>query len=221
MVTRRITAGLTAGAALTLALSAAAPALAGYGAHGEHGEHGHGGNHQDQGHAPERAGRPRRPARCRRAGSRPHPGHRDGRDVQPGPRAATPVAPLARCSTRRRGPASSSSARSPRTSPPRSRRATHGTIWLLTGGASPDEPAADNGATLFKWKPGWAAPVAFADIAGYQRSDPDPYDLEDLPADSNPSASRPCATAASWSPTPPATTCCTSQVPATSRPSPG
>ena len=62
----------------------------------------------------------------------------------------------------------------------------HGTIWLLTGGASPDEPAADNGATLFKWKPGWAAPVAFADIAEYQVSDPDPYDLEDLPADSNP-----------------------------------
>ncbi|WP_345523908.1 ScyD/ScyE family protein [Nocardioides conyzicola] len=62
----------------------------------------------------------------------------------------------------------------------------HGTIWLLTGGASPDEPAADNGATLFKWKAGWAAPVAFADIAAYQESDPDPYDLEDLPADSNP-----------------------------------
>ncbi|GAA4760531.1 hypothetical protein GCM10023350_53580 [Nocardioides endophyticus] len=62
----------------------------------------------------------------------------------------------------------------------------HGTIWLLTGGASPDEPAADNGATLFKWRPGWAAPVAFADIAEYQESDPDPYDLENLPADSNP-----------------------------------
>jgi hypothetical protein len=61
-----------------------------------------------------------------------------------------------------------------------------GTIWLLTGGASPDEPAADNGATLFKWKPGWAAPMAFADIAEYQESDPDPYDLENLPADSNP-----------------------------------
>jgi hypothetical protein len=62
----------------------------------------------------------------------------------------------------------------------------HGTIWLLTGGASPDEPAATNGATLFKWKPGWAAPVAFADIAAYQATDPDPYDLENLPADSNP-----------------------------------
>ena len=45
---------------------------------------------------------------------------------------------------------------------------SHGTIWLLTGGASPDEPAADNGATLFKWKPGWAAPMPFADIAAYQ-----------------------------------------------------
>ena len=62
----------------------------------------------------------------------------------------------------------------------------HGTIWLLTGGASPDEPAATNGATLFKWKPGWAAPVAFANIAEYQAGDPDPYDLENLPGDSNP-----------------------------------
>lgn len=62
----------------------------------------------------------------------------------------------------------------------------HGTIWLLTGGASPDEPTADNGATLFKWKAGWSAPVAFADIAAYQATDPDPYDLENLPEDSNP-----------------------------------
>jgi hypothetical protein len=62
----------------------------------------------------------------------------------------------------------------------------HGTIWLLTGGASPDEPAADNGATLFKWKPGWAAPVEFADIAQHQASDPDPYDLEGAPNTSNP-----------------------------------
>ena len=63
---------------------------------------------------------------------------------------------------------------------------THHTVWLLTGGAPPDSPAADGGATLFRWRPGWDAPEPFADIAAYQASDPDPYDLEDLPGDSNP-----------------------------------
>ena len=72
----------------------------------------------------------------------------------------------------------------------------HGTIWLLTGGGPPPEdpeaeaPTADEAqaapATLFKWRPGWDAPVAFADIAAYQATDPDPYDLENFPADSNP-----------------------------------
>jgi hypothetical protein len=62
----------------------------------------------------------------------------------------------------------------------------HGTIWLLTGGAEPGTPSAENGATLFKWRWGWDAPVPVADIAAYQASDPDPYDLEDFPEDSNP-----------------------------------
>ena len=64
----------------------------------------------------------------------------------------------------------------------------HGTIWLLTGGATPGQPTTDagGGATLFKWRPGWSAPVAVADIAAYQQTDPDPYDLENLPEDSNP-----------------------------------
>ncbi len=62
----------------------------------------------------------------------------------------------------------------------------HGTVWLLTGGAEPGTPSADNAATLFKWRWGWDAPVPFADIAAYQASDPDPYDLEDFPEDSNP-----------------------------------
>jgi hypothetical protein len=62
----------------------------------------------------------------------------------------------------------------------------HGTVWILTGAAGPGAPASANASTLFKWKPGWAEPVAFANIAEYQKSDPDPYDLEDLPEDSNP-----------------------------------
>ena len=41
-------------------------------------------------------------------------------------------------------------------------------------------------ATLFKWRPGWDHPVAVADIAAYQATDPDPYDLEGFPEDSNP-----------------------------------
>jgi hypothetical protein len=71
------------------------------------------------------------------------------------------------------------------------------TIWLLTGGGEPPAARASTlgrqstaapapPATLFKWRPGWAAPRAFADIAAYQATDPDPYDLEDFPEDSNP-----------------------------------
>jgi hypothetical protein len=62
----------------------------------------------------------------------------------------------------------------------------HGTIWLLTGGAAPEEPATENTATLYRWRWGWDAPVAVADIAAYQATDPDPYDLEGVPEDSNP-----------------------------------
>jgi hypothetical protein len=60
------------------------------------------------------------------------------------------------------------------------------TVWILTGGAEPGTPAADGAATLYQWHPGDDAPVAFADIAAYQATDPDPYDLEDFPEDSNP-----------------------------------
>ncbi|MFC6287603.1 ScyD/ScyE family protein [Nocardioides sp. GCM10027113] len=83
------------------------------------------------------------------------------------------------------------------------------TVWLLTTiGGGPEE---ENGAhraplsklrtangvvpngepehlpqTLFKWKPGWPHPKPVADIAAYQQTDPDPYDQEDFPEDSNP-----------------------------------
>jgi len=58
-----------------------------------------------------------------------------------------------------------------------------GTVWLLTGGGEPTDPTA---ARLFKWRWGWDDPVEVANIAAYQATDPDPYDLEDFPEDSNP-----------------------------------
>ncbi len=87
--------------------------------------------------------------------------------------------------------------------PPAVALGRHGTVYLLTGAAGPPEdpearalrsiagadaapadPAA--GATLFKWRSGWSAPRPIADIAAYQATDPDPYDLEGVPEDSNP-----------------------------------
>jgi hypothetical protein len=62
----------------------------------------------------------------------------------------------------------------------------HGWVYVLTGGAEPGEPTAENAATLFKWRRGWDAPEEVVDIAAYQATDPDPYDLEDFPEDSNP-----------------------------------
>lgn len=62
----------------------------------------------------------------------------------------------------------------------------HHTVWLLTGGAGPDAPLGENDAKLFKWRPGWAEPVVFADIGAYQQTDPDPFNLEGDPAESNP-----------------------------------
>jgi hypothetical protein len=57
------------------------------------------------------------------------------------------------------------------------------TVWVLTGAG---EGEGGGAATLYRWKRGWDAPEAFADIAAYQATDPDPYDLEDNPTDSNP-----------------------------------
>jgi len=67
-------------------------------------------------------------------------------------------------------------------------RGLHGIVWILTGGSGPEapSPAPAGAATLFKWRPGWAAPKAFADIGAYQKTDPDPYNLADDPGESNP-----------------------------------
>jgi hypothetical protein len=67
-------------------------------------------------------------------------------------------------------------------------RGLHGTVWILTGGAAPDAPGPlpAGSATLYKWRPHHGAPKVFADIGAYQKTDPDPYDLESNPTDSNP-----------------------------------
>lgn len=56
----------------------------------------------------------------------------------------------------------------------------HG-VFLLTGAG--DEAGA---ATLYRWKPGDAAPTELANIAKYQGNDPDPYNLENPAGESNP-----------------------------------
>lgn len=82
--------------------------------------------------------------------------------------------------------------------PPAIAAGRHGTVWLLTGGGPPPEeerrllrgpttaePPGAN-ATLFKWRRGFDAPQPVADIAAYQATDPDPFDQEGAPEDSNP-----------------------------------
>lgn len=85
--------------------------------------------------------------------------------------------------------------------PPAISQGPHGTIYLLTGamGGPPESgrqasmlrssrPSATavRGSVLYKWRPGWTDPRIVADIAKYQASDPDPYDQENFPEDSNP-----------------------------------
>ena len=60
-----------------------------------------------------------------------------------------------------------------------------GVTYALTGGGGPEGDAPPGGATLFKLRPGKSAQVV-ADIAAYQAHDPDPYDQENLPTESNP-----------------------------------
>lgn len=69
----------------------------------------------------------------------------------------------------------------------------HGTVYILTGVAGgPEgteeipEDVIEASSKLYKWRPGWSEPRVLADIADYQKTDPDPNDLEDLPEDSNP-----------------------------------
>lgn len=56
-----------------------------------------------------------------------------------------------------------------------------GETFALTAGGPPGTGAG----TLYRWNPGTGFRMA-ADIMAYQQNDPDPYDLEDIPEESNP-----------------------------------
>jgi hypothetical protein len=61
-----------------------------------------------------------------------------------------------------------------------------GVTYALTGaGGEPGQPPTPGATTLYKLRAGKPAQVV-ADIAAYQKTDPDPYDLENNPTDSNP-----------------------------------
>lgn len=57
-----------------------------------------------------------------------------------------------------------------------------GTTFILTSGGAPGSGAG----TLYRWTAQSQAAVPLADIMAYQQTDPDPYDLEDNPYDTNP-----------------------------------
>jgi len=61
-----------------------------------------------------------------------------------------------------------------------------GETFVLTAGGAPGEPPSPGAATLYRWTPGAQGVRAVANIAAYQITDPDPYDLEDAPEESNP-----------------------------------
>ncbi|HET9420752.1 MAG TPA: ScyD/ScyE family protein [Nocardioides sp.] len=63
----------------------------------------------------------------------------------------------------------------------------HGKIYILTGaGGEPGGEPVEGAQTLFKWRPGYDAPVPVFNVGEYQQGDHDPYDLEGVPEDSNP-----------------------------------
>lgn len=62
----------------------------------------------------------------------------------------------------------------------------YGVTYALTGaGGEPGQPPLPGSSTLYRLRPG-KSPVKVADIAAYQKKDPDPYDQEQNPTDSNP-----------------------------------
>ncbi|WP_427893740.1 ScyD/ScyE family protein [Kribbella sp. GL6] len=69
--------------------------------------------------------------------------------------------------------------------PPAIDTSNRGVTYALTGaGGEPGQPPVPGSSTLYKLWRGKAVKVA--DIAAYQAHDPDPYDLENNPTDSNP-----------------------------------
>ncbi len=57
-----------------------------------------------------------------------------------------------------------------------------GQTFVLTAGG----PPGSGSNTLYRWNPGTRAPEVVADIAAYQATDPDPFNLADPPEESNP-----------------------------------
>lgn len=58
----------------------------------------------------------------------------------------------------------------------------HGQIYILTAAGPPGSGAM----TLYRWVPGGGAPAAIADIGAYQITDPDPFNTNGPPEESNP-----------------------------------
>ncbi|HEU4947429.1 MAG TPA: ScyD/ScyE family protein [Kribbella sp.] len=69
--------------------------------------------------------------------------------------------------------------------PPAIDTSARGVTFALTGGGGPGGELPPGAATLYKLRPGKSAQVV-ANIGAYQDQDPDPYDLENVPTDSNP-----------------------------------
>ena len=61
-----------------------------------------------------------------------------------------------------------------------------GQTFILTAGPGEGQPLTPNTATLFKWLPGAHSPRPVADIGLYQVTDPDPYNTNGAPEESNP-----------------------------------
>lgn len=62
--------------------------------------------------------------------------------------------------------------------------AAHGKVYFLTGGGGAAEGLPPGAATLYVWSGGTLEPLA--DIGAYQEDDGDPYDIENVPTDTNP-----------------------------------
>jgi hypothetical protein len=70
--------------------------------------------------------------------------------------------------------------------PPAIDTSKRGTTYALTGaGGEPGQPPVPGSTTLYRMRYG-KSPVKIADIGAYQKKDPDPYDQEQNPTDSNP-----------------------------------
>ena len=61
-----------------------------------------------------------------------------------------------------------------------------GQTFILTAGPGEGQPLTPGTATLFKWLPGAHSPRPVADIGAYQLTDPDPYNTNGAPEESNP-----------------------------------